>query len=143
MNKLCIAFGFCLLIGCQTRTGDANAKILLTNKAKKFYESDLNDSAAYYYSKLIILDSSDGILYFDRGKSFAKLLLIEPAVKDFLHSAALNYRRSSSFYNIGVVYSNVEDSLAKTYFEKALVEDPNNTKARKKLDECLNRIHGR
>src|SRR5215831_4592572 len=97
----------------------------LKQKADSFYNIDDYTNAKDLYTELIKVDSTNGEYYFKRGVCLSRLLYPKSAVIDYLKSIDLNYDRCKSYYNLGVTYSLLDDSLALIYFQKCQKCDPN------------------
>jgi tetratricopeptide (TPR) repeat protein len=138
-KMLCLIFVTFVFISCRTDS-EKNLKQSLERKSWQATESGDFIKSINYYNRLIAMDSANGAYYFGRGYSYLKLAKIEDALEDFFESVKLNYRRSSSFYNIGLLNSHVNDSVALTYFRKAVQLEPDNLKFKEDYDECLRRL---
>jgi tetratricopeptide (TPR) repeat protein len=108
--------------------------------AEDSYENDDYIKSIQLFSKLIEFDSSNGEYYYKRGSSYTMILYADSAIKDLKKSAILKYRVASSYHNIGLNYSTINDSLAVYYFEKSLQIRPTDNKTKKLLGECKERL---
>ena len=115
----------------------------LKTEADSYYEKNHYSNAILLFNELINMDSTKGEYYFKRGYSNSMMLNIEDAIKDYLKSAELKYRISTSYQNIGANYATINDSLAAYYLNKSLKYDPNNKIAQRALKNCNERLNKR
>jgi tetratricopeptide (TPR) repeat protein len=127
-----------LLFGCKP-PAPRNLKELEI-KAYEALESGHFNTSIKYYNQLIEADRFNGSYYFGRGYSNMRLLRQEEAEQDFLKSAELKYKLCGCYYNIGLMNTFKTDSIALTYFEKALQICPDRNDIKKEHDECLIRL---
>ena len=145
---------FCFIFGCSCNSTqspkiigkDAGTKTneeLLKSKANMLYEQDKYVGAINYFDSLIHLDSTNGEYYFKRGYSYVMLIKKNKAIDDFKKAIICNYRVNQAYYNIGVEYSYMNDSLALLNFEKCLAIDPSFSKAYIDIEDCKKRLKER
>jgi len=156
-----------ILTSCNNKTNEKNFRkteisieeqMSDTNKTDSFHftkdnilelktDADSNYKENNYYkaiklfNQLIRLDSTKGEYYFKRGYSYSMMLNGEDAIKDYLKSAAMGYRVSTSYQNIGANYSTINDSLAVYYLNESLKYDPDNKVAMRVRSECMERLN--
>lgn len=119
----------------DTLTIDSLSIDLLTITAKSLYERDNYESALKYYNKIIKIDSLKGEFFFKRGICKHAVKDFLGAITDFTKSIELNYRKSSSYFNIGNIYMDLNDeSTAINYHTKALELEPENKKYQEIMD---------
>jgi len=130
---------FLILIGCS-RLPEKHSTEKLENKAYDASESGNYANSINYYNQLIKEDSLNGRYYFGRGYSYSMLVKKNEAIKDYLKSAQLNYKKGSCYYNIGLLNTFLNDSLAQIYFKEALKIYPNRLDIQKEYDNCSIRL---
>ncbi len=143
--KNLINFRFVILMSCNSKSpksvGQNLESKIDSNLESTYYSSNVN-----FYTILIKNDSLNGEYYFGRGYYYLQLMDYEKAERDYLVSIKLNFNKVSSYYNLGLIHSSVNDSIALIYFKKALDLYPNNDCLPKKKDvekeynACLKRI---
>ena len=136
-------FLFFLLISCNSASDKRLTKKEISSvneKAFSAYKLGNHQLSIHYYNILIKDDSLNGEYYFNRAYSFSMLLKREEAVKDYLMAAGLNYRNDEAFYNIGLNFTHLNDSIALIYFKKAIEINPGSQDIRNALDKCEKRI---
>jgi len=112
----------------------------LEMKAYRSFESEDFKVALKYYDELLGRDSLNGSYFFGRGCSYMMLDTVEKAINDFKMSVKLNYMPGSSYFNLALMHTHVEDSVALQYFKKAINIDPFDKKFQKKYEECRKRL---
>ena len=110
----------------KTKTSNFDSKTSKTDMEDKAYEAskfgDLNhlNQAINLYSQLIKEDSLNGGYYFGRADVYLTMNKNIEATQDYFKSVELNYRKGSCYFNIGLLNTFVNDSIAALYFKKAL-----------------------
>lgn len=150
MRKVFIFFAFMTWLNSCNVGEDRNYKVNdrreLEVKADKEYEAGNYSKSVNYFTQLIQIDSLNGQHFFGRASANGRMGNRDNAIKDFLKSIQLHYRIGSCYYNIGLLNSYVNDSLASTYFKKALEIYPKSKiypkkeDIQKEYDECINRL---
>ena len=137
----CLLFlTFSLLIMACNSTPNNFSRDKLEMQAYKAYKLTDYRSSINYYNQLIKEDRLNGSYYFGRGSSYMMFLKTDEAIKDFLESAQLNYRTGSCYFNLGLLNTFFNDSVALNYFKAALKIYPNRDDIQKEYDECLERL---
>lgn len=103
-------------------------------------ESGDYQSSVNYYNQLIILDSLNGSYYFGRADSYVMLAMRNQGIRDYMKSIQLNFRKGSCYFNIGLAYTFINDSLALVYFKEAMKFYPQRSDIKREYDECLERL---
>jgi tetratricopeptide (TPR) repeat protein len=122
-----------LINSCSNNKEAINVK-LLSRTAKFYYQQSNYEEAFKAYDRLLEIDSLNSEYYFNRGRCEMVLLMYDNSRKDFLKSIGFAYREADAYYNIGVTYILVNDSLAKEYFQKCLRIDPDHVYAKVMID---------
>jgi tetratricopeptide (TPR) repeat protein len=108
---------------------------LLKEKGDSFYRLKEYAQAIKYYDTLIRIDSLNGEYYFKRGYCEAKTFMFPESTSDYLQAVNLGYRKATAYFNLGLNYAIIDDSIAIEYFEKSLKEDPGNIDATEEINE--------
>lgn len=129
--------------GCNNQaqhnlTWSAERIPVLKAKADSFYDLNEYTQAIPYFDTLIRIDSLNGEYYFKRGYCEAKIFMFPESTSDYLEAADLGYRKATTYFNLGLNYSIIDDSIAIKYFERCLKEDPSYVKAAEKIKELKN-----
>jgi tetratricopeptide (TPR) repeat protein len=125
----------------QRTISDANNSLkILEHKANVLYEQDSYLAAAKYFDSLIKIDSLNGEYYYKQGYSYAMIFQKDKATEDFTKAIQFKYKVNHSYYNIGLDYLFINDSLALVNFERCVVVDPNYTAAYLQIAECKKRL---
>jgi tetratricopeptide (TPR) repeat protein len=147
-NQMKILVPILILIAChQTKSGppaqafagDSVRFRSLKNVADSLYERDDYFNAVKYFDTLITLAPRNGRFHFKRGYSYDMIYKrpeVKEAISDYLKAIELGYKKSDSYYNLGLSYAYSNDSIAVAYFEKSLAVDPNNVKVIPILARC-------
>ena len=130
-------FAGVLIFSCKNSKRDlrdrsSNSKLPLKeqyfkNIADSFYDLKQYPKSVFYYDSLIHLDSSNGEYFFKRGYSYDMIYQkqgLNEAVSDYLKSIDLGYNKESGYYNLGVSYMYINDSIALYYFNKCYDVNP-------------------
>src|SRR5690606_1760399 len=96
------------------------------------YNGDNYEEAVKYFDTLITIDSLNGEYYFKRGYCEAMLFKYHESTIDYKKAIQFKYRESSAYFNLGLNYSSIDDSLAIHFFYKCLEVDPKHPNARVK-----------
>lgn len=83
--------------------------------------------------EILSRDSLQAKACFRLGRSYSALVEYDSANFFYMRAAQLNYKAASCYYNIGLNYLGVSDSLAIEYFQKAVLIDPSHSKAQHHL----------
>jgi tetratricopeptide (TPR) repeat protein len=97
--------------------------------ALKFYNNRQYSQALPYLDTLIALDSTFGEAYFKRANCYANLMQKEKSIENNLKAIQYKYRIDDVFFNLGIDYLFVNDSISIEYFKKCLEENPKHPKA--------------
>jgi|GEM_PF-1294146 len=111
---------------------------LLKAKADSFYNLNEYLQAINYFDTLIRIDSLNGEYYFKRGYCEGKLFRFPESTGDYLEAVNLGYRKTTAYFNLGLNYSIVDDSIAINYFEKCLKEDSSYIEAAEEIKKIKN-----
>jgi tetratricopeptide (TPR) repeat protein len=142
------------VFSCQNNKGrpisrplDSIARVnLLKLRANSAYERNDYPKAIKYFDSLIAVDSMCGEYYFKRGFSYDMIYQrpeVHEAIKDYLKSIQLGYKKSQSYYSLGLSYFLVDDSTALSYFQKSLSLNPNDADAANLVEQCKLRLKPR
>jgi len=113
---------------------------LLQDTANGFYNRDEHVKSMEYFSKLIAHDSTNGEYYFKRAYSYAMLIIKQNAIADYKKSIKYNFKAASSYFNMGLDYSYVDDTLALRSFQKCVEIDPAFSDAYTQIANCKMRL---
>jgi len=140
MKRLNLIFLF-VSLSCSTKKDKALLdKDDIYVQAVELTENGDSYQAIKLLSELIITDSLNGKYYFARAYAYLRLIRTDEALKDYFMSVKLNYRKESSFFNIGRIYEYVDDSSALVFFEKAITLRPNDSLYKKRYLMCIKRL---
>lgn len=120
--------------------------VLLSNNlvfADKSYEEDNYTKAIIYYEECNKIDSTLGIVNYRLGVCYLKLFIFDKSTAYFRKSIALEYRKGDALFNIALIFSSQQkNDLALDYFEKALIESPDDKYIQLQIDElkALNKL---
>jgi tetratricopeptide (TPR) repeat protein len=105
---------------------------LIRTQANLSFQTGFYSDAVDAYSKLIEIDSSNGMFYFRRAYGMAQLSLYDSAVLDYRRSAKLGYREFHSNLNAGFLYMTIlgQDSLAKIHLRRCIELAPDSVRPR-------------
>ncbi len=137
MKKILILISVVFHFSCNSGTTESEtnlkkenskfgSKASISDLENKAYEAsnfgDLNhlNQAINLYNQLIKEDSLNGGYYFGRGNVYGRMHKNSQATQDYLKSVELNYRKGSCYFNIGLLNTFVNDSIAALYFKRAL-----------------------
>jgi tetratricopeptide (TPR) repeat protein len=142
-HVLIIGIGFGVM-SCNNKAHNnaawsANRIPLLKEKGDSFYELKEYAQAIKYFDTLIRIDSLNGEYYFKRGYCEAKIFMFPESASDYLQAVNLGYRKATAYFNLGLNYAIIDDSIAIEYFEKSLKEDPGNIDAAEEIKELRNK----
>lgn len=111
----------------------------LKAKGDSFYRLKEYAQAIKYFDTLVRIDSLNGEYYFKRGYCEAKVFMFPESTRDYLQAVNLGYRKATAYFNLGLNYAIIDDSIAIEYFEKSLKEDPSNVDAEEEIKEVRKR----
>jgi tetratricopeptide (TPR) repeat protein len=109
-------------------------------KAIMLYDQENYADAVKYFDSLINLDPINGKYYYGRAFSYGMLIQKTKAIEDYKKAIKYNYKVNHSYYNIGINYMYVNDSLAVYYFKKCLMIDPGYVNAAVEISDCNRRL---
>ncbi|MCW3467942.1 tetratricopeptide repeat protein [Chitinophaga nivalis] len=145
MRNVKFIFATCVILACNSKNhppslADKNTILSLKQTADILYDQNEYETAAKYLDTLIAIDSLNGEYYFKRGYCNAMLFKYYLSTNDYNKAASLNYRKSSAYFNMGLNYSLVNDSIAILYFEKCYETDSTQIKAKEKIRELKEKL---
>ena len=146
VKKLCAIF-LLLTISC-TRNSSQEFKEKEMDLAKikaladSSYERNSYEAALTYLDQLILADSLNGEFFYKRAYSYAQLSDFKKSSNDYHRAAALGYRVSDSYYNLGLnQIPSLNDTLAIFYFEKSLEINPHSSEIISAMEACKKRLN--
>ena len=126
--------------GPRSKLAEVKDPEILLAKADSFVKIKSYDSAIHLYSKLIAKDKENGEYFFKRASCFMLTGDFWRAGKDFRKSIDYDYNAAGSYYGLGLSCPSSKDSLALTYFRKALELDSTLFLAKERIIEYELRI---
>ena len=150
-NRIKVIVFLLLLFSCKNEKGkakdvndDRNPRVIyLKSIADSLYHRNDFISAIRYFDTLIQLDPGRGEYYYKQGYSYDMVYKrpeLEQSIKDYHKSIELGYKVADSYYNLGLSYMFVKDSIAIIYFKKTLELDPKNPDAIYLIQQCKMRL---
>ena len=144
LNYVILIFFLIIEIACNNNSSDNKRnyyKSSAINKIDKLLIDNMNNAyniddyakALEYLKELINIDSTNGEYYYKIGYCESGLFNTEESIQAFQKAIDYNYRVVDATFSIGVNYTLVNDSMAKLYFEKCLIEDPSYQRAKIQL----------
>ena len=110
------------------------------------------DMAEILLRKAVETDPQNAQAHFDLGKLYTRSKNWAKAIKGYQKAAALNYRTSDAFYNLGFIYASIEDfsnaekmflhvvDLKPPYIDKALFNLAAVQQKQGKQNECIKNL---
>jgi tetratricopeptide (TPR) repeat protein len=150
MNRKYIIL-FCIFCSCnqmdkkKITPNHSDLRILrLKDSADLYYHTHKFLLAIKYLDMLINIDSTNGEYYFRRGYCYDKFGDTSEnkiAIENYLNAIKWKYHLASSYYNLGLCYVGIEDSIALKYFEESLQRDPNYINSIIQIQACNERMN--
>jgi tetratricopeptide (TPR) repeat protein len=144
MNTKAIITSFIFLIlSCNSSSSPKEenfTKKEITALANEHFKNKQFHEAIFFYDKLLALDSSVGDHYFKRAYSKTMLYDSRGAILDYKMAIANNCKETQAAYlNIGILYWGILENRdsAVLYVKKCLEINPNNEKAKWKLNDIM------
>jgi|HubBroStandDraft_1064217.scaffolds.fasta_scaffold303387_2 tetratricopeptide (TPR) repeat protein len=125
------AFFACNQKGPNINLKETSAKIrLITLKhvADSLYGENNYFLAIKYLDTFLSIDSTNGESYFMRASSLDETsahTALKQEIDDYNRAIKLNYDKGKSYYDLGLCYVGINDSIALRCFHKSLEADPN------------------
>jgi tetratricopeptide (TPR) repeat protein len=106
----------------------------LKNRLDSLYENNIYEEALEVLNKLVLLDSTNGELFYKIGICLDSSVPRDSIIKFFHKSADLGYRKSDCYYLIALSYYLDKDySKCEYYLKQTLAINPSDSEARKLL----------
>lgn len=120
-----VGFIFFIIILSAVFSDNSPGSVELRQEASDFYNQEQFDSAVYYYSLAIEIDSENPEIYLERGNAYLYANKTDLAMSDYDRALELNPLYKEALYNKGLIYYNRKQySNSISMLRKAIQADP-------------------
>lgn len=142
MKKYFILAFFFILYGCNNHQNNQNKGFKLYSQSGDIqYNQNNFAKAKVFYSLAYIHDTTNALFEYRIGVCNLKLDKFKESILYFEKSINHKYRIGHSYFNIGLCYTCLfNDTAALHFFNKALLELPNEQYVISEIVECKSRL---
>jgi tetratricopeptide (TPR) repeat protein len=140
MKNVIILFLIIFLFSCD-RTNKPD-KLILLEKANIYYEADNYGNALKLYEKYLHLDTTSGIVYYNKGFCEKMLFNYDISTLSLKKAIELNYRVTDANHNIAWNYAAIyNDSLALYFFKETYRLDSTDKDVEEQIEIFTHRLN--